>query len=149
MLSLFRVLFGFLLASLAAGITQVLFVVTPMDIAALPVSAMQERVQAAGLLALFAATHTAVFSAPFALVTVVIGEWQPIRSWIYYALAGLGTAAAGFLAQHTGETTGATILNDYAFRAFAATGLAGGLTYWAAAGRRAGGRRVNAGLGKA
>jgi hypothetical protein len=34
-----------------------------------------------------------------------------------------------------------TIVNDYALRAFLTVGFFGGLAYWLAAGRRAGGRR--------
>jgi hypothetical protein len=141
LLSLLRVLFGFVMACLVAGLVQVLFVITPAEIAALEPAAMGERLQGAGLLALLAATHSAVFSAPFALVVTVLGEWQGFRSWIYYSLAGLAIALAGFLAQHTGETTGATIVNDYALRAFLATGFSAGFVYWATAGRWAGARR--------
>ena len=145
MRSLFRILFGFIVASLAAGVAQVLFVITPAEIAALPAAAIPERLQQAGLLALFAATHSAVFSAPFALVAVIVAESQGLRSPIYYVLAGLATAIAGFFAQRTGEPTGETIVNNYAAQAFLATGFAGGLAYWLAAGRRAGGRRADPG----
>jgi hypothetical protein len=84
-----------------------------------------------------------VFSAPFALIAVALGEWQGIRSWLYYVLAGIGIAGAGFFAQYTGEPDGATIVNDYALRAFLVTGVVAGLVYWAVAGRRAGGREAD------
>lgn len=137
LLSLVRVLLGFALACLAAGLVQVLFVITPAELARLPTHAVTERVQGAGVLWLLAATQAAVFSVPFALVAGAVAEWQGIRSWIYYALAGAGIALAGFLTQLAGETGALTVVNGYALAAFLATGLAAGLVYWAIAGRKA------------
>jgi len=136
-LRMLRVLFGFALACLAAGLTMVLFVYTPLELAA---DLASERVREAGLLSLAAATHTAVFAAPFALIGAVIGEWQRISGWLYYVLVGIAIAAIGFLAQLWAETAGeASIVNNYAVLAFLATGLAGGLVYWFFSGRHVGG----------
>ena len=88
-------------------------------------------------LLLLTATHFAVFSSPFALVVAALGEWQSIRSWLYYAVAGIGIAIAGFLAQYSSESGGPTILNDYAM-AFFTPGVIAGLVYWILAGRHAG-----------
>jgi hypothetical protein len=133
--SLIRILFGLLVACLAAGLTQVLFVITPVELLATPSSALAERLGGAGILALVGATQAAVFSSPFALIAVAVGEWQGLRSWIYYALAGLAISVAAFFAQYNSEQGGPTIVNDYALQAFLATGFIAGLAYWATSGR--------------
>lgn len=132
--SIFRVLFGFVLACLAAGAVQLGF--------ALPNEVMTDDVDkllSAGELAALTATHSGVFAAPFALVAAAIGEWQSIRNWVYYALSGIAIAIAGFIALYSGESTGAaTIVNNYALAAYLCAGLAGGLVYWLIAGRLSG-----------
>lgn len=138
MRAVFRVLFGLILACLAAGLIQVMFVVTPADVVKTDAALIPDRLGSAGFLALLAATQTAVFAVPFAIVAAIIGEWQGIRSWIYYALAGLAIAMAGFLTQYSNEGGGATIVNDYAFRAFLTTGFFAGFVYWMVSGRSAG-----------
>jgi hypothetical protein len=104
--------------------------------------ALIERLQAAGILALFAASQSAVFSTPLALIAIALAEWQRIRTVFFYAALGLALAGAGFLAQYMGESGSTTIVNTYALIAYAATGFAGGLVYWWIAGRGAGGRQV-------
>ena len=83
---LFRVLFGFIVACLVAGAATVAFVITPADIATLPAELRPDRLSSAGTLSLLAATHSAIFAAPFALIALVIAEWRCIRSWVYYAI---------------------------------------------------------------
>jgi len=147
-----RLLFGFLLACLAAGLTLVLFVYTPAELVSLSASTAPARLSEVGLLALAAATHAGVFAAPFALLGAAYGEWRKVRSLAYYALFGVGIAALGFFAQYRSEAAGElSILNTYALSAFALTGLVGGGAYWLGAGRRAGGRRreESAGAGPA
>ncbi len=140
--TLFRVLFGFIIACLVAGVAVVAFVITPADIATLPAELRWERLGSAGVLSLLAATHAAIFAFPFALVAVAIGEGLSIRSWIYYVLVGIAIALAGFGAHYMVEVgSEPTIVNDYAIRAFLTLGFFGGFAYWMAAGRRAGGRR--------
>lgn len=131
--SLFRVLFGFLIACLVAGVTQVTFALTPQGMLGDgPMTSAVEWI-------LLTATHAAVFSAPFALVAAAIGEWLSARSALYYVVVGLIVAMVGFLAQYQGETTGdPTIANTYATLAYVTTGIMAGLTYWLLAGRRAG-----------
>jgi hypothetical protein len=137
LLAALRVLLGFAAACLAAGLVQVAFVITPADLAGLEPAAMAERLRGAGMLWLLAATQSAVFSAPFALVAAALAEWQGIRSWIYSAVGGIGIAMAGFLTLLAGESGGQTVVNGYALAAFLATGLVAGLVYWAVAGRKA------------
>jgi hypothetical protein len=144
-----RVLFGFVFACLAAGLTLVLFVYTPAELVSLDASTAASRLSEVGLLGLAAATQAGVFAAPFALCGVVIGEWRHLRSIAYYALFGIGIAGLGFFVQYRSEAGGElSILNTYALSAFALTGLIGGGAYWLGAGRRAGGRgRVAVGPG--
>ena len=132
-----RVIIGFVIACLAAGLTMVLFVYTPLEMAT---EAMGDRVSEAALLSLAAATHSAVFAAPFAFIGAGFGEWQKIGAWLYYALVGIVIAGVGFLAQFRAETGGEpTIVNSYAVTAFIATGFVAGIAYWLFAGRYAAG----------
>ena len=145
----FRVLFGFVVACLVAGAATTAFVITPADVATLPPDLMSERLENAGILSLFAATHSALFALPFALIAIVVGELFSIRTWIYYALVGIVIALGGFGAEYLSEAGGPpTIVNDYAFRAFLSVGFFGGFAYWIAAGRKAGGRRADAKVGE-
>jgi hypothetical protein len=131
-----RVLFGFVVSCLAAGLTIVLFVTTPVELASTPSDAAVDTLTANGLLALAAATHSAVFAAPFALVGAVLGEWRRIAHWTYYVLVGIAIAALGFLAQHLSEGSGdASILNNYALAAFLTTGFVAGMVYWLVSGQ--------------
>jgi len=127
-----RVIFGFALACLAAGLTVVLFVHTPVEL----VDLQSERLREVGLLSLAAATHSAMFAAPFALIGAGFGEWRRIGSWMYYVLVAIAIAAIGFLAQFWAEAQGeASIVNNYAVTAFLLTGFVAGLVYWLFAGR--------------
>ncbi len=133
---MFRVLFGFVLACLAAGLTIVLFVTTPAELISASSEAGPDALTSSGVLALAAATHSAIFSAPFALIGAAFGEWRRIGSWIYYALAGVVIAGIGFAAQYSSESGGqASIFNNYALTAFLTTGLVSGLVYWLFSGR--------------
>jgi hypothetical protein len=145
MITLLRVLFGFIIACLVAGVVNVGFVVTPADIANLPPEAQPERLGNAGILALRVATHLAIFAFPFAVIAIVIAELSRVRTWIYYALVGIAIALGGFAAVYLNEVSGQpSILNGYALAAYLALGTAGGLAYWLVAGRRAGGKRGDA-----
>jgi len=138
-----RVIIGFALACLAAGLTLVLFVYTPVELAG-AAGAAGARFGEAGLLALAAATQVAIFSAPFALIAVLAATWRRLSSPAYFALAGIAIAGLGFWAQYRSEAAGElSILNTYALSAFALTGLVGGLVFWLCAGVRSdGGRRA-------
>jgi len=132
-LRVLRVLIGLAVACLAAGFTIVLFIYSPLELVE-----AEGKAAEAGLLALAAATHMAIFAAPLALIAAAIGEWFRLGSWLYYALAGIAVAAIGFLAQYATEAPGeASIANLYALKAFLATGLVAGTVYWLLSGRRA------------
>jgi hypothetical protein len=134
---IFRVLSGFLLACLAAGLTKLLFAYTPAELSNLPPEVASDYLA----LALPLATHTAIFSAPFALVAIAIGEWRRWRDWAYYALTAMAIALIGYFAQYQSETAtqGWSIAaNNYALVAFLTTGFVGGLVYWLFSGRLAG-----------
>ncbi len=142
MLTLLRVLFGFAVACLVAGVATVAFVVSPVELANLPAEAQPERLTNAGILALLAATHSALFAFPFALILIGIAELTRVRSLLYYVLAATTIALGGLLAIFLYEVPGQpSILNDYAVAAFATVGVLSGFTYWLFAGRGAGGRR--------
>jgi hypothetical protein len=142
--SILRVLFGFILACLAAGVTIVLFVYTPVELA----MDAGDRVSEAGMLSLAAATHAAVFAAPLALIGAAIGEWRGLKTWTYYALVGVLIAIVGFLVQYSSESGGTvSILNTYALSAFVVTGIIAGFVYWLVAGRLAGGPDADMSVG--
>ncbi len=133
--AIFRVLFGFVLACFAAGLTKVLFAVGPQDV----IGGDPDKIGTIMEWIALTATHSAVFAAPFALLAAAISEWQAIRGIFFHAIVGLGIAVAGFSAQYFGEAPASnSIFNSYAMTAFAAAGLVGGVVYWLFAGRRAG-----------
>lgn len=139
-----RVLAGFALACLTAGLVQVLFAVTPSKLLASPANVFAERALQTGVFALLAATHTAIFSAAFALIACGIGEWMRVRSVGYYLASGAVIALLGFAAQYSSEVAGQpTILNNYALQAYLTAGFFAGLAYWLTAGRGAGGRAAD------
>ncbi len=134
---IFRILSGFILACLAAGLVKVLFAYTPAELQAMPPEIAGDRLA----LALRIATHTAIFAAPFALVAIAIAEWQRWRDWAYYAAVAMAIALVGFFAQYQSETTqqGWSILNsNYPLITFLTTGFLSGLVYWLFSGRLAG-----------
>lgn len=139
----FRVFIGFLIACIAAALTTLLFVVTPVELAGwLSADDGGERFARFGLLWLAAITQSVVFSALFALVAVVMAEWRDQRDWIYYVNGGVLIAMLGFLAQWASEPTGqgwSVVDSAYPLVAFLATGFVGGFVYWMWAGRFAGG----------
>ncbi len=133
-MSVLRVLVAFALACIAGALVQLGFA-SPNDVVTDDPNRLSWSVEQV----LLAATHAAVFSAPFALVAAAIGEWQSIRSWVYYALAGIAISIAGFIAIYSGETSAAnSIVNQYATIAYIASGLLSGLVYWLFSGRYAG-----------
>lgn len=134
--AILRIVLGFTCAMLVAGTVEALYVLTPAEI-----HADRERLAGLVMLALYAATHSAVFALPLAIITILTAEWLSLRSGLFYVAAGLAIAGAGFLAEYMGEAGPTTIWNDYAFRAFATAGVFGGLVYWTLAGRFAGAPR--------
>ncbi|MGQ0457970.1 MAG: hypothetical protein ACT4OU_13030 [Hyphomicrobium sp.] len=145
--TLTRVSFGFVLACIAAGLTTVLFVVTPGDLMATPSAAFPDKAGQTFVWGLLAATHSAIFAAAFALIVTGVAEWLGLRGLGYYLLAALLIAMLGFYAQYASEAAGQpTIFNQYAASAFVTAGLIAGFVYWLSAGRYAGGEPVNATL---
>jgi hypothetical protein len=133
--ALFRVLFGFILACLAAGLTKMLFAFGPEQV----LDGNPDKISKFIDGVLFTATHSAVFAAPFAFIATAVSEWQAIRNWAFHALGGLAISVAGFVAQMSSEPAGApSIVNNYALTTFLTTGFIAGLTYWLFAGRSAG-----------
>lgn len=142
-----RIVIGFVTAMLAAGVSVVSFALPPSELVAMDEAARASRLIEMGGLVLRSATHSAIFSAGFALIAIVIAEWQNLREWTYYAVVGIIIASGGFLAQYASENAvEPTILNNYALIAFMTTGAVGGLVYWMISGRHAGRRRPPARL---
>lgn len=140
-LSLLRVLIGFVLACIVFGLTLVLFERPPVGLTSLGADERSAKLFELGNLALLAGTHSAIFAAPFTLIIAGIGEWQRARSVAYYIAAAMVIALLGFYAQYASEVAGQpTVMNNYALGAFLASGLASGLAYWVSAGRYAGRR---------
>ncbi len=135
--TLARIVFGWALASLAAGLITVLFV--DINVLAGPRDGLPKTVGETIDLALLAATHIAIFSSIFVLITAALGEWFSLRTLSFYLLAGVTIALLGFAAQYTSEVAGQpTIFNNYAVKAFLTVGFFGGFVYWLAAGQFAG-----------
>ena len=139
---LFRIMFGFIAAMLAAGAMQVMFALPPAEVMALDEAARADRLFEMGALILRAATHSAIFCIGLAPVAILIGELQRLRGWTYYTVAGIIISLGGFLAEYASENAAQpTIVNTYALIAFTTTGAVGGFIYWMMSGRNAGRRR--------
>lgn len=136
-LTTLKIVVGYCLACLAAGATQIAFVVTPFDLLALPLDDRLMRLGGAGLLTLFAANQTAIFAFPFALAAIAFAAWNKIHALSYFVIAGLIIAACGLGALYAGETPDqASIVNAYGLSAYLTAGVIGGFVYWLIAGRR-------------
>jgi hypothetical protein len=128
LLSLLRVLAGFVLACIVAGIVATLYVRTPAEIAAVPASEFSTRAGDALTIALSVATQAAIFSVAFALIAAGISEWLGLRNVLYWLAAGMGIALLGFFAQYASESPDQpTIFNSYALVAYVTAGFFGGV----------------------
>ena len=134
--TLARILFGWTLASLAAGLVTVLFV--DVDVLSNPPDRWAKTLGETIDLALLAATHIGIFSAIFVLITAAIGEWFSIRTLSFYLFVGVMIAILGFTAQYASEVAGQPTIFNYAIKAFVTVGFFGGFVYWLAAGQFAG-----------
>jgi hypothetical protein len=129
------VLAGYVVACVAFALVLVAFVFTPTELA----SADAERFSMAGFQLFASSIQVIMFAAPLALVATAVAEWRGTSDWIFYALAAMLIAGAGFLAQYASELQGApTIVNNYALTAFMTGGFVAGVVYWLIAGRSAG-----------
>jgi hypothetical protein len=133
--SLFRIVLGFALAALVAAIVQIAFALTPSAL----LTDRADELAALGILLLRTTTQLARFAVAFAVVVAIIGEWQGVRSLVFYAMSGIAISVVGFIAQYSSESAGQpTIVNNYALAAYLTSGLMGGIVYWLCAGRYAG-----------
>ena len=142
LLRVLLVLAGYVVACVAFALVLIAFVFTPAEL----VSADADRFSMAGLQLLASSIQVIMFAAPLALVAMAIAEWRGASDWIFYALAAMLIAGAGFLAQYASELQGApTIVNNYALTAFMTGGFVAGVVYWLIAGRSAGPPRETTG----
>ncbi|MBO0764891.1 MAG: hypothetical protein J2P50_09930 [Hyphomicrobiaceae bacterium] len=135
-----RILAGFALATLASAVTLVAFVYAPGDWGGLSADLNGDRLSEAGYFALVVTPWVALWAALPVLAGVLLAETRKIGGFTFYALAGIATAAAGFLLLDYREPPGVPgIFRAYALIAFLTAGLIGGGVYWASAGRYAAG----------
>lgn len=135
----FQIVFGYVLACLAAGFVLALYATAPADPSGIVSELTSDRLRTSTRLALSVATHIAVYVAPVAIFPILVAEFLGLRGWLYAVFGGLGVSVAAFLAQFAAEApAGATILNNYALAAFITAGICGGLIYWLVAGGESG-----------
>lgn len=132
---------GYVAACLAAGATQVLFVIDPSGI-----FATREAAAAAALLTAMAATQAATFALPFAAIAIGLTEVFALRGWLTYALAGTAIAICGYATVVAGEQAGMTLRNDLALWAFTTSGAVAGIVYWLVGGRTPSGGKAKMSL---
>jgi len=136
MSSILRTIFGYALACLTAAAVVVLFVKTPAQLLALPQAEQLQTLESTGLLILAAATHSAVFALPFALIAILIGILFKSNKALFYSAAGVAISLFGFAALYFSDPARTqALLNSYALTAYALSGLLGGYAYWLFAGR--------------
>lgn len=140
-MALVRILIGMAVACLVAGGVQVLFALTPSELAV----AGPDRWQLAGWWALQTAAAVALIGVPFVFLSGFFSEVLAIRSFAYHVMAGVLIALGGFAVLYTGQDPGEpTLANNYAIASFITTGFLAGIGYWLVAGRFAGGKRGRA-----
>ncbi len=115
---------AFLMTAIAAGGMQ------PLDIA--------NPVARIGLIAaaLIQASLIGYIAFAPALVAIAWAEWRETTSFLYHALAGGAIALATFVLSPRSVDSGG--LDTGLFAVVVAAGLAGGIAYWAIAGRKSG-----------
>lgn len=132
---LIRIILGFALACLVAGLIKTAFVITPADLIAEAEHRRMDLLGISGLLILATATQSAVFAAPFALLAAIFAQWFKLRSSAFYILAGVVISILGFAVQLATENSGQpTIANTYAVLAYVVSGAVAGWVYWIFAG---------------
>jgi hypothetical protein len=138
--STLRCLGGFLLANFVWGAVEASFVITPDEL----IVADADRLNAAVLLALLAAVHSLVLTAPFVFVGAIYAEQRAIRGLLAYVGVAIAFAAAVYLIRfYAAGSSQPLYVAGYVLAANLTAAAAAGLTYWAIAGRRAGGVRAN------
>lgn len=131
MSSILRILFGYIIACLFAGIAIVMFVKTPAELLSLQTDDRIAFAVSAGTLVLAAATQSAYFATPFALIALLTANMLSIRSALFYVIIGAAISLLGLAALHAGEPAFSnTILNPYAITAYTVSGLVGGYVFW-------------------
>ncbi len=127
-----RVLVGMIVAGVVAAAVQVLFALTPAELA----SAGLDYWSAGGILMLRTASLTILFASPFMLLAAIVSEWNGIRHFAYHGLVGIGVAILAHTLLYLNQTNSEpSIVNSYAAAAYLTAGFVGGFTYWLVAGR--------------
>lgn len=127
--SILGIVVGYVAACVAAGATQVLFVVEPGGM-----FATLDAAAAAAMLIAMSATQAFTFALPFAIIAIGITSILGLRGWLTYVAAGVAIAVCGYWTILAGDA-GPALRDDVALRAFAVSGAVAGLVYWLVAGR--------------
>jgi hypothetical protein len=130
-----RHMLAFFAACLAAGVTQVLFIVTPADLVALSGEELSRRLGAVAMLTGLATVQAAVFAAPIVLLAAALARPLRPQGWPKAMLAGAILGLAGFFVRHAAPPDVVLALHGYALLACLTAGLTGGLAYWLVASR--------------
>lgn len=130
-----RVALAFVAACLAAGVTQVLFIVTPADLVALDGAELWPRLGAAAALSGLAAIQAAVFAAPVVLLAAALVPRLHRRSLPKLLLAGAILGLAVFFVRHAAPPNVVIAIHGYALLACLTAGLTGSFVYWLVASR--------------
>jgi hypothetical protein len=123
----FRVLAGFVAASVAAGVVQALLAVD-----AATAFATRDAAAASGLLILLATVQSACFSAPFALAGIGLSERMGLHRWVFF-VAGGGLVGLAAYAVAIGWADGPP--SAFPLIVLVSAGAAGGLVYRLVAGQ--------------
>ena len=138
---IFVVLFGFLTASIVAGVVLTLGLLPPEFDELAP---MPDAHAGFGLAVAFSALLVSGFALIPASLFIALAEGFRLRSFLLYA--AFGAAVALLIANGPNFSVDGTPGHLFAGReqeVFAAAGIAAGLAYWALAGRKAGAWRAD------
>lgn len=135
------ILFGFVLASIAAGFVVTLAVLLP-EWSELPLGPIENGML--GIMLTFGVVFLSASALLPALIVVVLGESFSIRSVLFYAVAGAVVGLVTYVGMGRIEPESWTIggLFRRELEVMTAAGIVGGWVYWAIAGRNAGAWRA-------
>ena len=137
---IFVVLFAFLVASIVAGLVLTLGLLPPEFDELTPMPGAHAGF---GLAVAFSAVLISGYALIPAMLFIAIAEGFRLRSFLFYA--GFGAAVALLMAYGSNVSIdgAAYPFVGHEQEVFAAAGIAGGLVYWALAGRKAGAWRAD------
>ncbi len=121
--SFMGLLAGYIAACLAAGMTQLSFVLDPAA-----VLASRESFLAAAVLIAMAATQSGTFALPFAVIALGVIAVSGWRGWLSFVAAGLMIGICGYWTVLAGGEPGGA--SNTALKAFVISGAIAGWVFW-------------------